>query len=591
MADARRAARDLTRLLSFVSPRRRRQAILILGLMLIGAAAELLTIGAVMPFLALISTPDIADRYPRVTRLLSHLTWQQDQPLLVPAAIAFALVAALTAAVRLTLAWVSQKYVFRVGYELSVSMYKNVLYRPYEYHVRHNTSEVLAGINKVHSLISGVILQLMTALTGVVISIFIIGALIVIDPVVALSAASAFGVMYYLVASLAGRRLYQNGRTIAECQTKRVQTVQEGLGGIRDVIIDKVQPIFLAKYMRLDSAMRDAQAVNQFIGTAPRFVLEAAGMIVIAALAIWLSGREGGIGAALPLLGALALGAQRLLPLLQQVYVGWTQVVGNRQSVRDVLDLLEHEPEELAPSSQQSSQLSFKQHLTFRNVSFRYSPKTAFALTNVNITIKRGSRVGLIGKTGSGKSTIVDILMGLLKPTSGCILVDGNQIDYSNRGAWQAQIAHVPQSIYLSDASILENIAFGVPPDEIDPSRVLRASAIAQLHEFVESLPEGYQTPVGERGIRLSGGQRQRLGIARAVYRQAAVLILDEATSALDNVTEAEVMRALETLEEDRTIIMIAHRLSTVARCDIIIQIDNGSVVKTGSYTDIVGDQ
>jgi len=332
--------------------------------------------------------------------------------------------------------------------------------------------------------------------------------------------------------------------------------------------------------------LRRAQAVNGFIAASPRFALEALGMGLIAALAYGLSFQEGGILAAIPVLGALAVGAQRMLPALQQSYNAWATIIGNRASLIDVLEIL-GQPIDGDISQSVSEPLKFTDTIDLNDVYFRYSDETPWVLEGVSLSIPKGARVGFVGSTGSGKSTAIDLLMGLLSPSNGALLVDSEQIEGKRVKAWQRTIAHVPQSIYLADSTIAENIAFGVPQDQIDMDRVKRAAHQAHIADFIETNAEGYGALVGERGARISGGQRQRIGIARAFYKQASVLVFDEATSALDNATEKSVMDAIDNLSADLTIIIIAHRLSTVKGCDVIVELENGKVVAQGSYEQI----
>jgi ATP-binding cassette subfamily B protein len=313
--------------------------------------------------------------------------------------------------------------------------------------------------------------------------------------------------------------------------------------------------------------------------------MEAAGMLLIVGIALMLSTRSGGISSAIPTLGVMALGAQRLLPLLQQVYYGWVQVGGYGDVLIDVTQLLSLPCED---EETQVEAVPLKRQITLSNLSYAYPGRDSPVLLNINLRINKGQRIALVGATGSGKSTLVDLIMGLLAPTDGSIAVDGEALTGARVRSWQATIAHVPQAIFLSDSSILRNIAFGVAEESIDRRRAEDAAMRAQLHEFVAQLPEGYETEVGERGVRLSGGQRQRLGIARALYKTASVLVLDEATSALDDATEAAVIQSLESLDERLTIIMIAHRLSTIRNCDLVVRLARGRVVETGTYDDVV---
>jgi ATP-binding cassette subfamily B protein len=577
----------LRQLYAFMSPRRRRQFHLVTLLMLVGAFAELVSIAAILPFLSLLAD---AERIRDFLAAVGAVTRQQQ---LVAATALFASTVVIAAAIRLLLAWVGQKFIFRLGHDIGVEIQRRVLSQPYSYHVSQNTSSVIASLEKVQVLVFNVLLQLMQGGIAAVLAIFIIAGLFAMDPFTAALSAAAFGAMYALVTMATKGSLHRNSELINGLYSQRVQLIQESLGGIRDIIIDGSQPVFLEAFRQADDRLARSKAITAFIAVAPRFVIEAAGMILLAALALIISDREGGLAGALPIIGALALGAQRLLPLIQQVYYGWSAYAGNRAVAGDVLNLLgmpvpAHEgftPGRAAP-------LGFEREIRVEDVGFAYPGRSEPALSAVSFTIPRGARIALIGQTGSGKSTLADLLMGLLEPGSGQIRVDGVALAGEARRAWRQSIAHVPQAIFLADTSVERNIAFGVPPERIDRDRVIDAARRAQLHSFLVDLPDGYQTPVGERGIRFSGGQRQRLGIARAIYKGAPVLVLDEATSALDSATEEAVTRAMDDLaDRGLTIIMIAHRLSTIENCDIVVRLENGHVVATGSYEEVVRDK
>jgi ABC-type multidrug transport system fused ATPase/permease subunit len=577
-------------LYDILSPRRRHQLYLVAALTLAGALAELATIGAVLPFLSLLADPGRIDKVPALVAAFDAVGATTNHSRLIASAVAFILLALIAAAVRLQLAWSSQNFVFRLGHDFSVEIQRRLLLQPYSFHISQNTSTLVASLEKVGVLVFNVLQQLMQAATAVVISVFIIAALITVDPFMALAAAAAFALVYLLVSAFMRRRLSANSDIIGHSYDERVKIVQESLGGIRDVIIDSSQSVYLDAFRRVDDRYSIAKANTAFIGAAPRFIIEALGMMLIAVLAIVISARHGGFAAALPVLGALALGSQRLLPLLQQIYLGWSLAAGHESIVMQVLDLLRLPVDDDLARPSDVAPLSLHERIKVEQVSFAYASRRSRALENISFDIPRGRRVALIGRTGSGKSTLADLLMGLIEPSEGRITVDGLPLTRENRRAWQRSIAHVPQAIFLADASIARNIAFGVPEDRVDLPRVIEAAKKAQLDEFVDGLPEGYDTHVGERGIRLSGGQRQRLGIARAIYKQAPVLVLDEATSALDDATEAAVMHALDRLgEEGRTIIMIAHRLSTIAQADIVIRLEAGRLAEIGSHAEVVG--
>ncbi len=572
----------LLRFWHHLSLRRQRQFGLLMGLVLVSAFAEVVSLGAVLPFLGILIAPDKVFNYPIVGDMAQALGITSAEQLVLPLTVAFATAALIAGAIRMLLMWVSTRLAHACGADLSIDVYRRTLYQPYQVHVARNSSTVLSGIGKVGGAV-GMLYQLMMLTSSTVLLVAIMLALIAIDPMVASVAAVGFGASYALITWISRRRLHRNSQRIAYEQTQVVKALQEGLGGIRDVLLDGTQPVYCDIYRKADLPLQRALGNNAFIGGSPRFAMEALGMVLIAALAYALSRQAGGIATALPVLGALALGAQRLLPALQQIYSAWASIVGGHASLADAIELLDQPlPAELLQPA--PAPLLIQDNIRFDAVRFRYASDGPWVLDGLNLTIPKGARVGFVGSTGSGKSTTLDLLMGLLMPTEGELLVDGQPISGNRVRAWQRTIAHVPQSIYLADTTLAENIAFGVPPDTINLDRVQQAARQAQIADFIESRPEGYQVYVGERGIRLSGGQRQRIGIARALYKQASVLVFDEATSALDNATERSVMDAIEGLNRDLTILLIAHRLTTVRRCDIIVELEHGRVVAQGTY-------
>jgi ATP-binding cassette, subfamily B, bacterial PglK len=572
----------LLRLWLHLSQRRKLQFGLVSVLMLVSAFAEIVSLGAVLPFLGILISPEKVYNHPLAAGVVQSLGITSADELVLPLTIAFVAAALISGAIRMLLLWVSTRLAYASGTDLSIDVYQRTLYQPYSVHIARNSSEVISGVtNKVGQTVS--VLTLFLTLVGSSVSLVaIIGTLIAIDPIVALVAATGFGFSYGLVTWLTRLRLKHNSQRVAREQTQMIKALQEGLGGIRDVLLDGTQSVYCNIYRRADYSLKRALASNQFIAGSPRFAMETLGITLIAALAYGLS-KAGGIATALPTLGALALGTQRLLPALNQVYGSWSGMVGGHASLADAIELLE-QPLPKDALRTDISAFDFQDSMQFKDVRFRYNSDGSWVLDNFNLSIPKGSRVGFVGSTGSGKSTTLDLLMGLLQPTEGEFLVDGEPIDEKSTRAWQKSIAHVPQSIFLADSTIAKNIAFGVPLEAIDQERVKQAAQRAQIADFIETQAEGYNAFVGERGIRLSGGQRQRIGIARALYKQASVLVFDEATSALDNSTEQSVMRSIEALGHDLTILIIAHRLTTVQHCDIIVELDQGRVVAQGTY-------
>lgn len=559
---------SIREIFAHLSPERRRQVVPLIGLMLLGALAELVTIGAILPFLAILSGSGETLLGGALVPLLSLLP--EGPARIVWLTGLFGLAAIAAAALRLWLLWVQQNFVFGVSYDLGVELFRRTIYQPYAYHTSHNSSEILASVNKAQIVTNEVLLPLMAGVSSAVIALFIVLGLVVIDPLVALAAGFGFCAIYMVVLRLTRARMRANSKIIATAQGERLQFMREGLGGIRDVLLDRSQPHFIGKVEAVERRFARTRSVNNFLAQAPRYLVEAFGMVLIAMIAVSLAQRPGGLAGAIPVLGALALGAQRLLPLLQQVYFGFARTIGNQQVLQDLLVLLRLPlPSHLLAAP--PTPLPFERSIELRNVTFRYAPDLPPVLENVSLEIKKGASIGIVGKTGSGKSTLIDLILGIMEPTSGEILIDGVPLTATNRPAWQVNIAHVPQNIYLADATIAENIAFGVPLKEINLMGVRDAASQAELADVIEALPQNYDTRVGERGVRLSGGQRQRLAIARALYKRAKVMVLDEATSALDSETETTVVAAVENLPLQITIIMVSHRENAIANFDTII--------------------
>jgi ATP-binding cassette, subfamily B, bacterial PglK len=579
----------LRRLWQHISRRRKCQFLMLLGLTLVSSLFEVISLGAVLPFIGILTQPEKVLDSPLMAGVVQTLGISSAENLVLPLTITFAVAAVVAGGLRLLLLWVSIRLANATGADISIEVFRRTLYQPYHVHVARSSSEIISGITLKVGTVTSVLMSLVAVATSVALFVAILLALLAIDPMVATVAMISFGVVYVIIAWKARHRLARNSQCIAREQTQVVKALQEGLGAIRDVLLDGTQAVYSDVYRKAIQQLQRARGENTYVNQAPRYALESLGMVLIAVLAYALSRQSGGIGAMLPVLGALALGAQRLLPLLQLLYGNWVNVSGSQAALTDVLDLLD---QPLPEDAHQPVPEPFKFQSTIRldNVHFRFNSNSPWVLDGINLDIHKGSRIGFVGSTGSGKSTALDLLMSLLEPTHGMVLVDGQLISGKLRRAWQRTIAHVPQSIYLADTTLSENIAFGVPPEQIDLDRVRQAAEQAQIAEFIERSPDGYSAIVGERGIRLSGGQRQRIGVARALYKQATVLIFDEATSALDSTTEKALMGAIDNLNRDLTILIVAHRLTTLRNCDKIVQLERGQMVEQGSYEHFVNN-
>ncbi len=560
-------------------------------LMLLSSLAEVVSLAAVLPFLAVLTNPSTLWNQPIVQHWAPHLGISSARELLLPITLSFAGAAIGAGAIRLLTLWLSGRLAAAIGSDLSCEAYRRTLYQPYAVQVSRNSSSLIASINTdVGRVIGSVLNPLLLLLSSALIVVALVVTLLAIDWAIAVGAGVVISLVYAAAMAGSGRPLQQLGQRQVLLNQQLIQALHEGLGAIRDVLLDGSQGFYAQTYRQADQPLRQIYSQAVFLTSYPRLVMEPAGMALIA-LAGYLLMVQGGVAKALPLLGALALGAQRLMPMAQKVYEGWAQSNSAKDSLANVLELLDQPlpADALLPPPEP---LELRHGIQLEGVRFRYGPELPEVLQGLNLGIHRGERIGLIGSTGSGKSTLVDLLMGLLEPTTGLILIDGTALydpqQPERLSAWRAAIAHVPQSIYLADSSIAENIAFGIPKDKIDPLRVRQAAQQAQIAAFIESSPQGYDTFVGERGIRLSGGQRQRIGIARALYKRAQVLVLDEATAALDNATEHAVMEAVEGLSRALTIVMIAHRLSTIQRCDRLIHLEQGAIRAMGSPDQIL---
>ena len=569
--------KQLKQLWGHITPVRKRQLVLLCVLMVVASIAEVISIGAVIPFLGILTAPEQVFTHPISQPFIEYFQFTSADQLIFPLAILFGVLAILAGATRLLLSWSSIRLAFLVGSDLSVDIYNKTLYQPYNIHTSRNSSEVINAIaTKSHAVVYQTLLPVLTIGSSTLILVAILLALFSIATEMALMALLGFGGIYGLIVFLTRKKLLKNSKIVAQDSTLIIKSLQEGLGGIRDIIIDNSQKYYCELFSQIERRTRKAQSEIEFISSSPRFLMESLGMLLIAIIAYMQISQSGNISSVIPMLGVLALSAQRLLPVLQQLYAAISNIQGSMTSLVETIDFLNQSLPNMHMSDVHP--LKFENSIQLQNLSFRHPNQNTDILQNVNFNINKGDKVGFIGKTGSGKSTILDIMMGLLKPTVGSLKIDEVVLTSDMIRSWQEHIAHVPQAVFLSDSTIVENIAFGVNIDNIDHERVEQSAIQAQISEFIDSLPDKYNTVVGERGVKISGGQRQRLGIARALYKQADVIIFDEATSALDDETERKVMRSIDNIGSDITVLIIAHRISTLKNCNKLIKIAHNNV-------------
>ncbi len=589
-----RNSQKLTKLLlqlwSHINHRRRIQLGILLLLMILASFAEIISIATVMPFLVALTTPERVYEHPIAQPLINFLQLQEPKQLILPITIFFSCIVLITGVFRILLLWIQTRLGHAIGMDFSIDVYQSTLHQPYSVHVSRNSSDVIAGIsNKANGLVNGSILPVLNIISSTLILISVLIVLLALEPSIALLTFAGIGFIYSIVIFATKNILARDSHEISRSINQVLKVLHEGLGGIRDILIDGTQDIYCNTYKKADSKLRRAMANVQIVSASPRYAIEALGMVFIAIVAYSLVNKSEGVALVIPLLGTLAIGAQRILPVAQQIYSSLAHIQAGKAPLVDVLNLLE-QPTPIQRNRSLHNPIRFQTAITIENLSFRFNSELPYIFKELNLKIAKGSRIGFIGTTGSGKSTLLDIIMGLLSPTHGNLVIDDLPITKQNIRSWQMHIAHVPQSIFLADTSIAENIAFGVPVNDIDLDRVRDCAHKAQISEIIESWDGQYNTFVGERGVRLSGGQRQRIGLARALYKNADVLILDEATSALDSETEQAVMEAIECLGDDLTILMIAHRLTTLRNCDYIVELAKGEIKRIGNYQDMVSN-
>ena len=570
-----------------LTKKRRIQFMFLLALMFLASITEVVSIGSLIPFLGALTAPEQIYQHNLTQPLIQFFSITEPAQLLLPLTIIFVTAILIAAIVRLLLLYVLIRLANAIACDLSIDIYRRTLYQDYSFHTSRNSSEIInLIINKTNTVASQVLLPLLNFISAIIFMIGIISIVVVISAKAALITFSILAFSYLIITSFTKKYLLKNGKIVATQSTQMIKSLQEGLGGIRDVLIDGTQEFYSKIYQYADQSMRKAAGQNNFIKTSPRYLMEAIGMTLIAVLAYYLSFQKGGVGGAIPILGGLAISAQRLLPSLQLAYSSYSSIKGAKASLNDVLNLLK-QPLPKNINLNLINSMPFEHDIVFKDLSFRYSKDTPWILKNVNLKFKKGERIGFIGVTGSGKSTLLDILMGLLQPTRGELLIDDVAITQENRREWQMHISHVPQSIYLADTSIKENIAFGVGLDQINEHQVVEAAQHAQISNVIDSLKNKYEAFIGEQGVQLSGGQRQRIGIARALYKNSSTIILDEATSALDNQTEKKIMEQISQLKESQTIFIIAHRISTLKQCDSIFRLNPDFTIEKVNFDQI----
>ena len=543
----------------------------LLLLVLIVAFFEIISISLMVPFLTLVSGIESGESSKYIVFIAELFGNEKIEIQKLTIVISIVIISSIF--LRIFLNYVLVKSVFGYGHKLGSEVYNKVLHQNYSYHVENNSSIVLSGIAKIEDLIE-VVLITISGVSSAILAILIFFTLVYISPYASIILISVFLALYFSISLFTKEKLIDNGQQISNSTDARFKSIKEGVGGIRDVIIDRLQSVFLSEFNRQDLLLRKAQISNNIIAPTPRYIVEGLSMLLIIGAGYYVSLSEGGLMPIIPIFGALVIGVQRLLPMINQAYHGWALFSGHIGVINDVMKLAELKSP-LKLYTKDSTDITYKKNIEIKGVNFTYELKNN-VIRDLNIKIEKGDVVGVTGVSGSGKSTFVDVLMGLLSPSEGCILIDGVRLDKSNILSWQSNISHMSQHIHLVDGTIEDNIAIGVPHGRIDNERLAQCIKVARLDKVVDSMENGVKASVGEDGAKLSGGQRQRIGIARMLYKTASLLVLDEATSALDLNNELKIITNLKNSFSDVTILIISHRQEVLDECDYLISFRNG---------------
>jgi ABC-type bacteriocin/lantibiotic exporter with double-glycine peptidase domain len=577
------------KLRALLSLREQRQALLLLAMMLVLGVVEMAGIASIFPLIAVMSDPSLVESNPWLKLVYDRLGFTSLNAFFIfLSAIVFVVIVLRTLFTAVTSYGLLRYSQTRI-HVLSVRLLSAYLHRPYAWFLDRHTADLSKSVlSEVEQVVNGCLKPSLQLVSQGIVAVMIVGLVVAVDPTVAMTALLSIGVAYGVVYAAIRNYLRKKGKERMIANRARFKIAQEVLGGVKEVKVGGLERGYLRRFGDASRQFAHVRTELNLARELPRHLLELiaiGGVLVVIVVLIIRS--SGSLNSAMPVVALYAFAGLRLLPAIQTIY----QSIVTLRFEAPALEALHGElmQDEKVPASKNGPRIHLTREITLDHLTFQYPNAERTALQDISLVIPAGSKVGFVGTTGAGKSTIVDVVLGLLEPQSGNLRVDGTDITAQNAGGWQRSVGYVPQHIFLTDESVAANIALGQRDDAIDMAAVERAARLARLHDFIVSeLPNGYQTMVGDRGVRLSGGQRQRIGIARALYHDPEVLLLDEATSALDNATEEAVMSAVNTIGGEKTIVMIAHRLNTLKECDIIYEMADGRIVSKGSYEEVL---
>jgi len=579
--------------LLLMNGREKRSGVFLLALTVLKGISDTVGVASILPFLSVLGQPDLIETNPYASMIYVNLGFKSEDDFLFALGLLVIFILVFSSILKVVTVYATNRWVEMREYYLSRRLFQTYLRQPYAYYLTGNTSDMATSILSVtRGVVVGVYRPAVNLFNSIISLVLIVALLLWANPLITITSVLAIGAGYIVLYFSVRGFIKRKGRVVINTNKSRFRQVNETLTGIKQIKLSSNENFALKNYSRSSEKLAQARAITSTVSQIPRFGLEAIAFGGIVVLTLFLFKKNNGsIENSLPLLGLYAFAGYRLLPVLQMIYTSVISLRMNTPAVDTVLEDIKHEVELATLPRSVIDPMPLNTSIRLESVSYHYPGSDTAGLENINLEILKGESIGIAGTTGAGKTTLVDVLLGLLEITNGRILVDGNSLNTSNVRNWQATFGYVPQDIFLSDASVAENIAMGIEKSEISTKDLERAAKASRLYDFIiNELPEGFDTPVGERGVRLSGGQRQRLGIARALYNDPQIIVFDEATSALDNTTERELISEITQMTGDRTIIMIAHRLSTIENCDHIVVLDKGEIVGKGKYAELFAD-
>lgn len=564
------------------------------ALVVVMAFAEIFAISSIVPFMTLVGDISILDKENLISQLYDYSGFSSRTDFTAFLGVTVLLMLGISALISTTTIWRLSMFATKLGSEIADELFVFYMKQNWMFHASTSSSQLTKKItNESSRVTSQILIPIMQVNARLIFSIFLIAAIFIYDPTVAVSGLFIFSIAYFVLFKFVRGRLQNNGKIISQVFEQRFRLMNESFGGIKDILLLGRAEDFIKRFNQSGRLLASSQGGNTALAQVPRYFMELVAFGSIITLVIYLLiNQDGNLNVILPILSLYALAGFKLLPAFQQIYSGVATVKGNISAFETIKNDLYDAKQQQKPFDKSGldpqSCLPLTNKIELHNLFFTYPGKQSPAVNNLNLTIPAYTVTGVVGHSGSGKSTLVDILLGLISAQSGQLSVDGQLICAGNRRKWQNSIGFVPQNIFLSEGTIAENVAYGISEQHINLKQVNKALCLAHLDEFVSRLEDGIQTKVGERGVQLSGGQRQRIGIARALYNDPDVLVFDEATSALDGITEKMIMDAIHDFSGMKTIILIAHRLKTVQKCDQIILLEEGVIVDKGTYSELI---